>query len=82
MDLSSTSLGAASMVNQAYAAQGAAAALAGANPTPGAVSALSQTATLATFAVGVLKASLAFQTSTADQLAEMINQGSGIDISA
>jgi hypothetical protein len=81
MDLSS-SLGAASMVNQSYAAQGAIAALAGANPTPGAVSALSQTATQATFAVGVLKASLAFQATTGEQLTQMISQGSGINISA
>jgi hypothetical protein len=39
-------------------------------------------ANLAQFSADVLKASLAFQASTADQLVQMINQGSGIDISA
>lgn len=82
MDFSAVSLGAASAVNQNYAALGSAIQAAGQNPNAATLASQTQSATPATFAVGVLKASLDAEASTGAQLAQMISQGPGIDIKA
>ena len=82
MDLSAVSMGAASAVTQNFAAMGSAIQAVGQNPTPAGAAALSSAATPDTFAVGVLKQTLATQASTGAQLAQMIGGGSGIDIQA
>ncbi len=82
MDLASTSLAAASAVTQNYATLGSALAVTGQNPSGNTVSAQDQASTQTQISISVLKQSLAIQATTGAQLAQMISQGSGIDIKA
>jgi hypothetical protein len=82
MDLGSVSLGAASAVTQNYAAMNAATSAVAQDPGPGTVSAQTQSGTQAQFSMGVLKQTLDIQASVGAQLAQMIGQGSGVDITA
>jgi len=82
VDLASTSLAAASMLNQNVAALQSTIAAVGQNPTAGVASAQAQTSLLPQISTSVLKTSLAIEATTGAQLAQMISQGSGIDIKA
>ena len=82
VDLNSTSLGAAGMVAQNYAALGSAVAAAGQNPSGATASAQSQADSLAQISVSVLKKALDIEATTAAQLTQMISQGAGINIQA
>jgi len=82
VDLAATSLAAAGMLNQNVAALQSTLAAVGRNPTPGGAAAQAQAAVLPQISTSVLKTALALEASTGAQLAQMISQGSGIDIQA
>ncbi|GEM_PF-1764504 len=82
MELASASMAAANMLNQNLTALQATISAVGQNPTAGGVAAQAQAANLPQISTSVLKTSLSIEASTGAQLAQMISQGSGIDIQA
>jgi hypothetical protein len=81
MDLSSVAMGAASAVNQNYAALTSAIAAAGQNPNANSVAGQQSAVTPAQASMDVLKQAIDFQASNGAQLAALIN-ATGVDITA
>jgi hypothetical protein len=82
MDLASTSMAAAGMLNQNVAALQATISAVGQNPTAGGAAAQAQVSLLPQISTSVLKTSLSIEATTGAQLAQMISQGSGVNILA
>lgn len=80
--LSSISLAAANSASQSYGTLGALTAIAGQDPTAGTITAQSQAGTATQFATDVLKKALGIEATDGAQLAQMLSQGSGVDIYA
>ena len=80
--LALSSLAAASQVTQNYAALAAQTTAVGQDPSAAGVAASGGTAVAAQASVGTLKKALDMEASMGAQMAQMIAQGTGIDISA
>jgi hypothetical protein len=82
MELASASMAAAGMLNQSVAALQASISTVGQNPSAGGAAALAQATILPQISTSVLKTSLSIEATNGAQLAQMISQGSGVNILA
>lgn len=79
---SATSLGAANMVTQNYAALNSSVQSVGVDPSAATVTTQDQAAIAAQFSMGVLKMSLDLQATAGAQLVQAMTSGSGVDLQA